>query len=87
MGDLRVAVEDLADQVLAEVEIAFRVVGQFAQQFVEALEEQRVGVVCHLFGFAQGDQDAAQMVEQGEVVVEVGSGHGGDPESKTGAGV
>jgi hypothetical protein len=34
-----------------------------------------VGVVFHLLGLAQGDQDAAQMGEQGEVVVEVGSGH------------
>jgi hypothetical protein len=75
MGDLRVAVEDLAEQILPQVLAGNRVTRQFSEQFVVAFEEQGVAVVEHLFGFAQGDKDAAQVVEQGEVVVEV-AGHG-----------
>ncbi|MNR39992.1 hypothetical protein D3C85_1582450 [compost metagenome] len=87
VGDLRVAVEDLADQVLAKVQAAFRVARQFAHQLVEAFDEEGVVLFRHLLGLAQGDQDAAQMGEQGEVVVEVGIGHGGFPEAGSGAGV
>src|SRR5690606_24677761 len=75
VGDLRVAVEDLADQVLAQGAI-FRHVGQGFQQLVEALEEQCVAVVGNLLGLAEGDQNAAQLGEQGQVVFEIGSGHG-----------
>mgnify|MGYP002128422665 CR=1 FL=1 len=56
VGDLRVAVEHLADQVLAQVQAAFRVARQVAEQLVETFEEQGVGVVGNLFGFADPDR-------------------------------
>lgn len=77
VGDLRIAVEDLGNQVLAEVLGAFRVARQFVHQFVETLEEQPVVFFRHLFGLAQGAEDVAQVLEQGEVVLEVGVGHDG----------
>lgn len=75
VGDLRVAMEDLADQVLAHVTL-FRHVLQVHDQFVEALEEQRVAFFRDLFGFAHGKQDAAQMGQQSQVVIVVWIGHG-----------
>ena len=58
MGDLRVAMEDLADQVLAHVPF-FRHVLQIHDQFIEAFEKQRVAFLRDLLGFAHGKQDAA----------------------------
>ncbi|MNJ70669.1 hypothetical protein D3C77_671450 [compost metagenome] len=52
--------EDLADQVLAQVAF-FRHVLQVHDQFIEAFEEQRVAVLRNLLGFAHREQDAAQM--------------------------
>ncbi len=63
VGDLRIAVEDLGNQVLAEVLGAFRVARQFVHQFVETLEEQPVVFFRHLFGLAQGAEDVAQVLE------------------------
>ncbi|MCY1416055.1 hypothetical protein D9M71_315560 [compost metagenome] len=77
MGDLRVAVDDLANQVLAQVLGADRVLRQFHQQLVEAFEEQAVVLFRHLLGLTQGAEDGAQVLEQGEVMVEIGVGHGG----------
>ena len=75
VGDLWVAVEDLADQVLTHVAL-FRYVLQVHDQLVEALEEQRVAFFRDLFGFAHGKQDAAQMGQQSQVVIVVWIGHG-----------
>jgi hypothetical protein len=44
-----------------------------------------VAVIENLLGFAQGDQNGAQVGEQGEVMVEVGVGHDKNPVGKTGA--
>ncbi|MNN81211.1 hypothetical protein D3C81_1980150 [compost metagenome] len=76
MGDLRVAVDDLPHQFLAQVHGLFRLARQVGQQFVEALEKQCVVFLRHLFCLAQGGEDGAQVGEQGEVMFDVGSGHG-----------
>ncbi|MCY1408751.1 hypothetical protein D9M71_240790 [compost metagenome] len=79
VGDLRITVEHLGNQVLAEVLGADRVAWQLGQQFVEAFEEQAVVVLRNLLGFAQGAENGAQVLEQGEMMVEIGVGHGGPP--------
>jgi phage shock protein A len=75
VGDLRIAVEDLANQVLAYVAL-FRQVVQVHDQLVEAFEEQCVALFRDLFGLAHGEQNAAQMGQQGQVVIVVWIGHG-----------
>ncbi|MNF82153.1 hypothetical protein D3C85_1042790 [compost metagenome] len=76
VGNLWVARDDLAQDVLAQVLAFDRVHRQLLAKFVEALQKQLMAFFRHLLGFTQGDQDAAQMVEQDEVVVEMGVGHG-----------
>ncbi|MNW02774.1 hypothetical protein D3C71_1986110 [compost metagenome] len=82
---MRVALEDLADQILAKIEAGFRIVRQIGEQFVVAFQVHGVAVIEDLLGFAQGDQNGAQMGEQGEVMIEVGVGHDKNPVGKTGA--
>lgn len=79
MGDLGIALDHLADQVLAQVLALQRVLRQQGEQLVEALEEQGVAFLRDLFGFTQRGQDGAQVVEQLQVVFQVGVGHGGGP--------
>src|SRR5690606_732331 len=67
--------ENLGDQVLAEVKRGGGIL-QAADQLIEALEKQRMAFIGDLLGFAKGDQDAAQVGEQLEMMVEVGAGHG-----------
>ncbi|MNZ54642.1 hypothetical protein D3C78_725480 [compost metagenome] len=76
--DLRIALDDLAHQVLAKIG-AFRVDGQLQHQIVEALQKQRVAFFRHLLGFAQGNQDGAQVGEQGEMVFQAIGSHAGSP--------
>ena len=65
---MRVAQDDLAHQVLAQVLAFDRVDWQQGAQFVETLQEQRVAFLGYLFGFADGNQDAAQVVEQDKMI-------------------
>lgn len=80
MRDLRVALDDLADEVLTQVG-ALRVDRQLLHQVVETLQKQRVAFFRYLFGLTQGCKDGAQVGEQGEVVFQLSSGvgHAGDP--------
>ena len=50
MGDLWVALNDLADQVLAQVLALQGILRQQGEQLVEALEKQRVAFLRDLFG-------------------------------------
>ncbi len=74
MSDLRVAMEDLADHVLAQMAF-FRDFPQVHDQFIETLEKHGVAFFRYLLVLAHGQQDAAQMGEEGEVVVVVCVGH------------
>ena len=77
MGDLRVAFDDLAEDVLAQVLAFIKIGQQTGFHFIEAFNKQRMAFFRDLLGVTDGNQDAAQHIEQGEIVVEVISGHGG----------
>src|SRR5471032_772687 len=68
VGNLRVTGDDLAQDVLAQVLAFDRVDRQQCTQFVEALQEQGMAFFGNLFGLTHGDQDAAQVVKQDEMV-------------------
>ena len=68
MGNLWVAQDDLAHHVLAQVLAFDRVDGQHGPQFIKAFQEQSVAFLGNLFGFADGNQDTAQVVEQDEMI-------------------
>ncbi len=76
VGDLRIAAEDLAEQILAEIGVLFGRLGQSGDQFIEAVEEQCVVLRGHLLGCADVGQDRTQLGEEGDVMGEIGSGHG-----------
>ncbi|MNG00852.1 hypothetical protein D3C84_838050 [compost metagenome] len=78
VGDLRVALNDLAHQVLTQVG-ALRINRQLQHQVVEALQEQRVAFFRHLLGLTQGNQNGAQVGKQGEMVFQAIGSHAGSP--------
>ncbi|MNJ45955.1 hypothetical protein D3C77_410730 [compost metagenome] len=48
---------------------------QQVQQFVEAFKEQRMAFFWYLLGLGQSHQDGAQVLQQLQVILQVGGGH------------
>ena len=69
------------DKVAAKKEQATQLHNDALKMLDRIIKEQwlqvhGVAVIENLLGFAQGDQDGAQVLQQSEVMVDVGVGHG-----------